>query len=156
MNEDKKLWKKIDLCDICSESNVDGFHTSNCCGLKWCCRCDVQFYGLCPICKREELNNPGCCYNCDKDITFMSSKMCRWCQEIYCVECLFANDTYCNYNHECKNRDCKISGYLDFVYEMLECNPRDCWCEHECEYGEKLINEVIEETLDDIISQIEI
>jgi hypothetical protein len=151
-------WKKISMCSVCYESNSDSYHSSNCCGLEWCCSCDAQLSALCPICEREELNQiGGCCYNCGIGLNLMSMKICRWCDETYCVECLYLNESVCNYNHICKKRDCKISGYLDYINDSLENNPERCRCWYEYEEnGEDLINKVLEETLSDIISQIEI
>lgn len=229
MSEEVKE-QEIIVCDICYNPSAEKWN--GCCGLKWCFNCDHKTFGLCYICKRDEINHIYKCGGCDNIITFLTSTDCRGCNGLYCIDCYKENDTYCgnpicdkkiykedkkeymecnpirihpwdfmceeyqdecnicnkdlnnenarlchcckevycsdcleweeeyepplDYGHVCKNRDCLIKFYLYCCWDEIENNPGTSWSDVENEEDERLIDDVIEETLDDIISQIEI
>ena len=96
-------------CDICLKENTPVWAT--CCeGMKWCFECDYTFFGLCPICKKDELNTPVICDICAGTGNLMSVRPCSsedvtGCEMLVCKTCSKQGTAdYVKTNHFCSEK----------------------------------------------------
>ena len=87
MSSDKPI---VFTCDICGEEDTREPEL-DCCGVKYCFPCANKTWGLCHVCKKDELNEPLQCDMCGCVENAFTIQMCAQingtCDMYVCNDC---------------------------------------------------------------------
>ena len=103
------------ICDICAGNNKK---TTQCCGVCVCSRCEEYFYGKCPVCDKDELNEFTICDICDRIGNMLTVRPCPLVLATGSQACTFFVCATCSRQGQIYDRSyhfCSVKHYRMFI-----------------------------------------